>query len=475
MNFFPCKDYSVEIQADKPFENDKLERASFAHFLTGLVDFYSQSGCVIALNGEWGLGKTTFIKMWNQSLVNKGYKTLYYNAWETDYFEDPIIALLGELQQAFPEHKTLKSVISKGGRIFAKVGGGILKGVVQKATNIDCDAISEGVDEAVNIFNEQLNSYEECKKDLEAFKKLLSEFVASESTEHPVVFFIDELDRCNPHYAVKTLERIKHLFEFPNIIFVLSVNIAQLHNAIQGYFGSAAIDGAEYMRRFIDLEIALPRPDFELYADFLYERFNFKELFMTFQGNNTSYSDHDGLIFQPLAKNLLSFNNDNLRFANKLYAYARLVFVGYNAGCRKADMYLLLCYLKLRLPKVYKKILLREYSIQGLFDGIENHLASSLFQSENCQKNDRHMAWAIARLLLHYNYGDGNLPLEKEFTGTPLDNKPLSTFPITTKYLSKELLDEALTHVASYSDSGYSYGLTDTLKRIELISGISFS
>ena len=65
---------------------------------------------------------------------------------------------------------------------------------------------------------------------------------ADNAGEYPVIFFVDELDRCNPRYAVAVLERIKHLFEIPNIIFVLAINKKELSNAIQGYYGSSKID-----------------------------------------------------------------------------------------------------------------------------------------------------------------------------------------------------------------------------------------
>ena len=36
--------------------------------------------------------------MWQASLQNQGYNTIYFNAWETDYLQDPLIAILGELK-----------------------------------------------------------------------------------------------------------------------------------------------------------------------------------------------------------------------------------------------------------------------------------------------------------------------------------------------------------------------------------------
>lgn len=82
-----------------------------------------------------------------------------------------------------------------------------------------------------------------------------------------MIFIIDELDRCNPYYAVKVLERIKHLFNIPNIVFVLSIDKEQLSNSIRGYYGSDLIKADEYLKRFIDIEYTLPDPDVDVFAN----------------------------------------------------------------------------------------------------------------------------------------------------------------------------------------------------------------
>lgn len=52
---------------------------------------------MLAINGEWGTGKTTFIKMCEKDLLNSGYKVLFYNVCETDYIADPIITIVQKI------------------------------------------------------------------------------------------------------------------------------------------------------------------------------------------------------------------------------------------------------------------------------------------------------------------------------------------------------------------------------------------
>lgn len=224
MTFIKSRSQELDIPEGNPFENDKLDRSQFSNILTDVVSFYGQTGCVLALGGEWGTGKTTFVKMWRQALNNKGFKTLYFNAWASDYTEDPLIALIAELSELSADNGTINKIAAGAVRITASVLKSTLKGVLKKATGIDADVISDAIDESIDIGKKYLDKFEEQKTTLEEFKENLRKYIAENAGENPIVFFVDELDRCNPHYAVAVLERIKHLFEIPNIVFVLAVN-----------------------------------------------------------------------------------------------------------------------------------------------------------------------------------------------------------------------------------------------------------
>ena len=67
------KPQEIKIPENNPFINDKLNRKPLAETMTDIVSFYGQSGCVLALNGEWESGKTTFVNMWKRMLIEKGF------------------------------------------------------------------------------------------------------------------------------------------------------------------------------------------------------------------------------------------------------------------------------------------------------------------------------------------------------------------------------------------------------------------
>ena len=117
MIYLKSRSQEIEVPEATPFANDKLDRFGLCNILTDVVSFYGQSGCVMGLDGEWGSGKTTFVRMWRQHLENNGYKTLYFNAWASDYTEDPLMALVSELSGLSPEDDTVNKIATGAARI----------------------------------------------------------------------------------------------------------------------------------------------------------------------------------------------------------------------------------------------------------------------------------------------------------------------------------------------------------------------
>jgi hypothetical protein len=93
-----------------------------------------------------------------------------------------------------------------------------------------------------------------------------------------LVFFVDEIDRCRPTYAIELLERIKHLFDVPNLLFVLSLDNKQLEASVSAVYGPN-INATEFLRPFIDLEYAMPLVQTRQFVESLLSRFQLDALF----------------------------------------------------------------------------------------------------------------------------------------------------------------------------------------------------
>ncbi|WP_371751758.1 P-loop NTPase fold protein [Snodgrassella alvi] len=286
----------IEIDADNPFKNDALGRKENIENLTQFITSFEQS-IVLCIDGGWGQGKTTFIKMWQQYLKKRNITTIYFNAWESDYTDDALIALIGEISlaidnlsgEAESKAKGLLSIIKDKIRYLIKdgsskewltivsaIGSSISKG------HIKADKIAEfATNLNAALAKDQIEKYEKSKQVLLEFKQALSrlaECYSSNEEKKPLVIFIDELDRCRPDFAIEVLEKAKHLFNVDNIIFVLATDKTQLSHSIRAVYGQG-LDVNGYLRRFIDFDYLLPLSSDAPYIIHLMNKFSLENYF----------------------------------------------------------------------------------------------------------------------------------------------------------------------------------------------------
>ena len=267
---------SIIVEDGESFEKDIFGRSEFGEALSNLVS-QSNDELVISLDGRWGEGKSTFVKMWQGMLKNKGIPSIYIDAFANDYVDDAFIAVASSIT-AFIDANTLSPDKSNefkekakivGVQLLswtAKVGikaatlGAIKDGDIEELKDIKND-LAKGLSNIVGDFvGERLASHSKDIELLESFKKLLSEIpsLLSADGDKPIVIIIDELDRCRPTYAVELVEKIKHLFSVKNVVFVLVMHRKQLEEAIKCVYGKN-IDAHTYLQKFINIETTLPK------------------------------------------------------------------------------------------------------------------------------------------------------------------------------------------------------------------------
>ena len=262
----PFQPRTVEIPASDPYEKDLLNRKPIADALTNLVVSIDDTA-VIAVDGAWGSGKTTFLQMWAQQLENKGCPVIMFNAWETDFSDDPLIALTSEilrgLQDCNPDLR-LEELKEKAKRLISKLVVSSFFRLLRHASlgfvDLSPEQLKELGQAGVETSSDRLLLYEESKNTINEFRNTLLQTVDTlmdQETKLPLVILIDELDRCRPIYAIELLENTKHLFSVPNVIFVLGVNTAQLACSVRALYGDS-FSSNEYLKRFFNQDIRLP-------------------------------------------------------------------------------------------------------------------------------------------------------------------------------------------------------------------------
>lgn len=398
------KHHEIDIPQENPFDNCKLDREPYARVLTDIVSTYAD-GFVLAINNDWGTGKTTFVKMWQQHLKNDGFQTIYFNAWENDFDSNPLVAVMSELETITnaKNKKVFKSVVEKGAVLVKNIAPALAKSLIKKyVVDIDdlaLDTIENTTKASTEILEEEIKAYSSKKKTIVEFRKELEKFVKQSDNSKPLVFIIDELDRCRPTYAVEVLEQIKHFFSVSGIVFVLSIDKKHLSSAVKGFYGSEQIDSNEYLRRFIDLEYSIPKPSTKNFTKYLFEYYSFKDFFSLQERLQFPELRDDASNFLMMAEFLLMKSNATLRQHERIFALTRLVLCSFKVNeYTFSHLLFILVYIKIMQEDIYKKIENNELSIQELSNAI-----SDLLLTETKDNNRMNLGYVEALLLWFYN------------------------------------------------------------------------
>lgn len=270
-NIDPTEENILETLRDnKMGRNDTLK--NFLELLDKASDM-----SVFALNADWGEGKTFFtlqakmileylnpncaqdVELASQlqqllslpqttmpkPLISKKLIPIYYNAWLYDDHKDPLLSFLYFLSITFQRKytKVSESALKRFSQIVNLVSSWKLKFNYNSEEFVEAFLGKDAAKEIVLLEDVKLLMDE-------AFCDILED-------NEGVVVFVDELDRCNPRYAVDFLEMIKHFFCCANVQFVFSTNIKQLSETVRNVYG-AGFDGTRYLNKFFDLIVELP-------------------------------------------------------------------------------------------------------------------------------------------------------------------------------------------------------------------------
>ena len=270
----PLKVVEAEIDPESPWVDDVLERKEVADRLTRIVEG-QEVPFVISVDGRWGTGKTFLLKRWAQDLRNQDpkWQAIYYNAWEDDFANDPLLAIIAQ----FSEHVG-PSLKERAGKLV-KVAGPLLSYGVSLAALLGAGVPVPPLPTGTPSPKERLDAYLEKQAAKNELKVLLRELAAEvrDETGQPLVFIIDELDRCRPTFAIELLERVKHIFDVDNIVFVFGINRSELLKSLQSVYGE--IDAGVYLRRFFDMEFTIPEPDPNRFCLHLLNRYRMDRFF----------------------------------------------------------------------------------------------------------------------------------------------------------------------------------------------------
>ncbi|MDE5795125.1 MAG: KAP family NTPase [Muribaculaceae bacterium] len=250
--------------SDVPFIPSNENHYDFGteRYVNGLIKFIKNSSTpiTIALQGEWGSGKTSLMTRLQRVLCyaeNAPFIGVNINTWEYSMMSSPEITvykilaklvreMTGENSETKKKVSKILRVLYRGGREALKMIPGV--NVAVEMANIPSDLNMDGNDDGNDI------SLSELRDELQ--KAVLSRL--AEKEQRGVIIFVDDLDRLNPSVAVEILELLKNVFSLENCIFVLAIDYDVVVKGLEPKFGKLTEKNEREFRSFFDKIIQVP-------------------------------------------------------------------------------------------------------------------------------------------------------------------------------------------------------------------------
>jgi KAP-like P-loop domain-containing protein len=273
---------ALEIGEQEGFtkEKDIFGRSIIGSGLTNIVSRVTDP-LVIAIDNEWGTGKTAFLKMWAGELRKQEIPVIFFDAFQHDYVEDAFTAIAGEIVSLAADQRKQNDPVT---RMFVKSSVNAARVLLRSGLKIGVKLATAGAMDAADVgdaaaeiakeasdledkyLGELITKQRKEKEALQSFRDALESlprlFSAPKNNAQntpkpmPLIIIIDELDRCRPPFALQILERIKHFFSVSGVHFVLGTHLGQLRNSVIAIYGSG-IDAAKYLQKFISFTLHL--------------------------------------------------------------------------------------------------------------------------------------------------------------------------------------------------------------------------
>ena len=259
---------------DKPRKAGAPDLLGVDDYMHSLIKFIVTCNMptTIAVQGEWGSGKTSMLNQIRHELCETGlnenldkelpYYGIWVNTWQYSIMktrEETLMAIISGLTNEISriikrKHESQsKAVLSKVTNFFGKVAKAGAKVAVSNI-GLEGDVVDgffDGEDESVDLLNFKNSLQDAIAECLRLDKK-------QGNNNRGFIFFIDDLDRIDPPVAVEILELIKNIFEVDNCIFVLAIDYEVVVKGLIPKFGPLTEKNEREFRSFFDKIIQLP-------------------------------------------------------------------------------------------------------------------------------------------------------------------------------------------------------------------------
>lgn len=272
---------------DHETEVDFLNCEAISKTVVEILKGNRNRALTIGIHGDWGAGKSSILKMIEAELSkDKQVAVLWFNGWTFEGFDDAKTVLVeATITELTRQRTTTGKVKEVGKKLLRRVdwlkimkrGSGLavniltglpspdqiesaiaaLKKMAANAANINPDEVPGQIEEIGGFLEPAAE--ENLPETIHAFRKEFQELL-DEAKIDQLVVLIDDLDRCLPETAIKTLEAIRLFLFVPKTAFVIGADEAMIEYAVRQHFPDLPVASGPvpYARNYLEKLIQVP-------------------------------------------------------------------------------------------------------------------------------------------------------------------------------------------------------------------------
>ena len=244
-------------------DDDMLGVAKYKNALAKFIEG-SATPVTIALQGEWGSGKTSLMYAIQDELTGETNDTkpfwgIWINTWQYSLLNDPaesVMSIIAGIVSHVAKH-------SDKSHKMEKVADWLGRATIMTA-RLAGNVVGEhvGIKHAGDKLKAAIDEGKSCDPDIVNVKSELQKAITASIEKYKgkkgFIVFIDDLDRIDPQVAVQILELLKNIFDLDGCIFVLAIDYDVVVKGLRAKFGEMTSQNEREFRSFFDKIIQLP-------------------------------------------------------------------------------------------------------------------------------------------------------------------------------------------------------------------------